>query len=161
MITKENDAKRIIRELLIEDLGQIKSRTIYRDGLEIWITRTDDDSIRFDLPDQNKSYVLMSGRLYERQYNQQNAEPGEPEDEPGKKKALAFIEIQELPAFVEQPNYKGEVERVETRIFKNKITCECGNIRWVKNADLFQTKCCKPCVQRKRQDRRKIKKVAA
>ena len=70
MVTKENDAKTIIRELLTEDLGKIKTRTIYRDGLEIQITRTDDGTIRFDLPDQGKSYVLMSGRLYERQYNQ-------------------------------------------------------------------------------------------
>ena len=46
MVTKENDAKNIIRELLTEDLGKIKSRTIYRDGLEIRITRTDDGSIQ-------------------------------------------------------------------------------------------------------------------
>jgi len=45
MVTKEDDAKAIIRELLTEDLGQIKSRTIYRDGLEIQITRTDEGTI--------------------------------------------------------------------------------------------------------------------
>jgi len=45
MAIKENDAKAIIRELLTEDLGQIKSRTIYRDGLEIQITRTDEGTI--------------------------------------------------------------------------------------------------------------------
>jgi hypothetical protein len=146
MVTKVDDAKAIIRELLTEDLGNIKSRTIYRDNLEIRITRTDDGSIRFDLPDQSRSYVLMSGRLYERQYNLYNPEPEKPE---------------ERPTFAEQQNYRGEVEKVDTRIFKNRITCECGNIRWVKNADLFQTKFCKPCAQKKRQERRKIKKVAA
>ena len=152
MVTQDNDAKTVIRELLTEDLGQIKSRTIYRDGLEIRITRTDDGSIRFDLPDQGKSYVLMSGRLYERQYNHQNAEPGKPEEEPRK---------QEVPDFVEQLNYRGDVEKVNTGIFKNRIICTCGNHRWVKNSDLFLTKYCKPCAQKKRRERRKIKKVAA
>ena len=161
MVTQDNDAKRIIRELLTEDLGAVKSKTICRDNLEIRITRTDDGSIRFDLPDQGKSYVLMSGRLYERQYNQQNAESEEPEEEPGKKEGLTFTEIEERPAFAEQLNYKGEVESVDTRIFKNRITCECGNVRWIKSSDIFQVRHCKICAHRKRRDRRKIKKVAA
>ena len=161
MVTKENDAKAIIRELLTEDIRNIKSRTIYRDGLEIQISRTDDDAIRFDLVDQGKSYVLMSGRLYERQYSQQSEEPGKPEEEPRKQDALSCTEIQEPPTFVGQLNYNGEVERVDTRIFKNRITCECGNVRWIKSSDIFQTKYCKLCAQRKRRERRKIKKVAA
>ena len=154
MIAKQDDGKNIIRELLTEDLGQIKSRTICRDGLEIHITRTDDGSIRFDLPDQKKSYVLMSGRLYERQYNHRDAEPE-------KHESILVSQSQELPAFVEQLNYRSEVERVDTRTFRNRITCECGNVRWVKNSDLFQTKYCKPCAQRKRWERRRVKKVAA
>jgi hypothetical protein len=161
MVTQDCDAKRIIRELLTEDLGNIKSKTIYRDNLEIRITRTDDGSIRFDLPDQSKSYVLMSGRLYGRQYNQQNAEPGKPEEELEKHKPIPIPQNQDLPAFTEQLNYRGEVERVDTRIFKNRITCECGNVRWIKSSDIFQVRHCKPCAQRKRLERRKIKKVAA
>jgi hypothetical protein len=161
MVTKQGDAKNIIKELLTEDLGKIKSRTIYRDGLEIRITRTDDDSIRFDLPDQGKSYVLMSGRLYERQYNHGNADPVTTIKEPEKQEAPTFTEIQKLPTFAEQLNYKGEVERVNTRIFKNRITCECGNVRWIKSSDIFQVRHCKICAHRKRRDRRKIKKVAA
>ena len=159
MVTKENDAKTVIRELLTEDLGQIKSRTIYRDGLEIQITRTDDGSIRFDLPDQNKSYVLMSGRLYERQYSQQNAEADKSEGTPEKQEGLICTEIQTIPTFVEQLDYKGEIERVDTRIFNNRITCECGNVRWIKSSDRFQVRHCKPCAQSKRRERRKIKKV--
>jgi hypothetical protein len=99
--------------------------------------------------------------LYERQYNQQNVEPGKPEGVSEKQDTQAFTEIHALPVLVEQLNYRSEVERVDTQIFKNKITCECGNHRWVKNSDMFQTKCCKPCAQRKRRDRRKVKKVAA
>jgi len=161
MIAKQDDAKTVIRELLTEDLGKIKTKTIYRDGLEIQITRTDDGTIRFDLPDQNKSYVLMSGRLYERQYNQSNADPDVAGGESEKHESIPVPQSQELPAFVEQLNYRGEVERVDTRIFKNRITCECGNHRWVKNSDLFQTKHCKPCANQKRQERRRVKKIAA
>ena len=161
MIAKQDDAKNIIRELLTEDRGQIKSRTICRDGLKIQINRTDDGTIRFDLPDQNKSYVLMSGRLYERQYNHGNAEQNETERVPEKQEALTFTEIQEPPAFAEQLNYRGEVEKVNTRIFKNRIACECGNVRWIKSSDRFQVRHCKPCAQKKRRKRRKIKKVAA
>jgi len=159
MVTQNCDAKRIIRELLSEDLGNAKSRTIYRDNLEIRITRTDDGSIRFDLPDQGKSYVLMSGRLYERQYNQQKAESEEPEGIPELHKPIPVPQSQDLPAFAEQLNCRGEVERVDTRIFKNRITCECGNVRWIKSSDRFQVRHCKPCAQKKRRERRKIKKV--
>jgi len=152
MVTKQDDAKTVIRELLTDDLGQIKTRTIYRDGLEIQITRTDDGTIRFDLPDQGKSYVLMSGRLYERQYNHGNAEP---EGNQGRTRTPPRNNEPRACIFVEQLSYWGEVERVDTRIFKNRITCECGNIRWVKNSDLFQTKYCKLCTHKKRQERRK------
>jgi len=103
----------------------------------------------------------MSGRLYERQYNHRDTEATEKEGEPEKNKSIPVTQSQDLPAFVEQLNYRSEVEQVDTRTFRNRITCECGNVRWVKNSDLFQTKYCKPCAQRKRRERRKIKKVAA
>jgi hypothetical protein len=160
MVTQDNDAKRIIRELLTEDLGNIKSKTICRDNLEIRITRTT-DGLRFDLPDRGKSYALMSGRLYERQCNLLNSELCKPEEEPKKQDALACTEIQEPPTFVEQLNYKGEVESVDTRIFNNRITCECGKVRWIKSSDIFQVTHCKLCAQRQRRERRKIKKVTA
>ena len=91
---------------LSEDLGQIKSRTICRDGLEIQITRTDDGSVRFDLPDQNKSYVLMSGRLYERQYNQKNDEVEKAEEEPQPLDSIPASQSQKLPVCAEQLNYR-------------------------------------------------------
>ena len=40
------------------------------------------------------------------------------------------------------------------RRFNNEIVCACGNVRWVKNADLFQVNQCKPCVQAGRRQRR-------
>ena len=65
----------------------------------------------------------MSGRLYERQYNQRNAEPDKPEEEPEKQESIPVSQSQELPtSFVEKLNYRGEVERVDTRIFKNRIS---------------------------------------
>ena len=44
-------------------------------------------------------------------------------------------------------DYNGEKEEVPAATYVNKITCKCGNIRYVKNADVFQVKMCKPCVK--------------
>jgi hypothetical protein len=74
--------------------------------LEIQITRTDDGSVRFDLPDQNKSYVLMSGRLYERQYNQKNDEVEKAEEEPETLDSIPDSQSQKLPVCAEQLNYR-------------------------------------------------------
>jgi len=155
MVAKQDDAKMIIKELLSEGLGKLNSRTIFRDGLEIRITKTDDGFIKFDLPDQGKTFVLMSGRLYERQYNQQNADLDKPEDEPGKKEGLAFTEIQEPAALVEQLDYQGKVEKVDPSIFKHRMVCGCGQVRFIKGSDLFQVQRCKPCTKRQRQERRR------
>lgn len=43
--------------------------------------------------------------------------------------------------------YNGEKEEVPAATYTNKFTCKCGNIRWIKNADVFQVKMCKPCVK--------------
>jgi Zn-finger protein len=43
-------------------------------------------------------------------------------------------------------NYDGTDEEVPANLYCNKFICECGNVRWVKNADMFQVKACKPCV---------------
>jgi hypothetical protein len=106
MVTKQDDPKNIIRELLSEDLGNIKSKTIYRDNLEIRITRDDAGAIRFDLPDHGKSYVLMSGRLYERQYNQKNDEVEKAEEEPETLDSIPASQSQKLPVCAEQLNYR-------------------------------------------------------
>jgi hypothetical protein len=63
-------------------------------------------------------------------------EEGEPEVEPS--------ESELEPPMVQQLDYKGNPEQVNSRAFKNRIECGCGNIRWVKTADLFQVKKCKP-----------------
>ena len=61
------------------------------------------------------------------------------------------------PHLATQLDYQGNPETVDTRRFPNQITCTCGNVRWVKNADLFQVKSCKPCVQQGRRERRQQK----
>jgi hypothetical protein len=101
--------------------------------------------------------VLMSGRLYERQCNRQSEKPKKPEEEPEKQEGLAFTEIQETPALVEQLDYQGKVEKVDPIIFKHRLVCSCGQIRFIKGSDLFQVQRCKPCTKRQRQERRKIR----
>jgi hypothetical protein len=59
------------------------------------------------------------------------------------------------PDMVEQLGYKGEVEMVDRRSYCNEFVCECGNVRWVKKADLFQVRCCKPC---KAQEKKEVKR---
>lgn len=45
-----------------------------------------------------------------------------------------------------QLDYKGNKEEVPAAVYVNKIKCKCGNVRYVKNSDVFQVKLCKPCV---------------
>ena len=76
--------------------------------------------------------------------------------EVGKPKAKPS-ETETGPSMVQQLDYKGNPEQVDALKFKNRIECECGNIRWVKNADLFQVKKCKPCTYQHRLKRRRKK----
>lgn len=59
------------------------------------------------------------------------------------------------PDMVEQLGYGGEVELVDRRVFCNKLVCKCGGVRWVKNADVFQVKLCKPCRRAKKNEGRR------
>jgi hypothetical protein len=138
------EPRELVRKIVKENLhGKVKSQTIISEGIEVRVNRDEGGTVRFDLPDFEKSFVLMSGRLYERPYTK----PVEAEPVGKGPKPLP-------PAMAEQLDYKGEVEKVDTRIFKNKLTCSCGNTRWVKTADMFQVKKCKPCTYRDRNRRR-------
>ncbi len=57
------------------------------------------------------------------------------------------------PVWVEQLNDKGIPEQVDFNVYCNVITCQCGNIRYVKNADRHQVTMCKPCARRARRRR--------
>jgi len=160
METKIDEARDLVRELIKEDLvNENIGKTITRDGEEIQITKPDEKSIRFDLPKMKKSYVLMSGRLYEKDFILDLSDPKFDQDESEDEKApeLSLVDVES--SMVQQLDYKGKPEEVNTRLFKNKIVCKCGNVRWVKNADLFQVKKCKPCTYRDRLNRRKQKRT--
>jgi hypothetical protein len=129
---------RLVRERLAEKVGV---RNIVYHGEEINVTRAEDGPMRFNLPRLKKSYVVMSGRVYEREYV---------EDE-----APAVKVSDQEPAIATQFNYRGDPEKVDTAIFKNKLVCSCGGVRYVKTADLFQVKKCKPCTIKERNRRRK------
>jgi len=79
--------------------------------------------------------------LHERLYVPNDKKPALHEDPPG--------------LMAEQLGYDGTPERVNMSNFKNRIVCPCGNVRWVRNADLFQVKKCKPCTARERKERRR------
>ena len=133
--------KKLIRERLVEKVGV---QNIEYQGEEIIVTITEDEPMRLNLPRLKKSYVVISGRVYEREYINDKINKVEGDD----KKA----------SIVTQLNYKAEPERIDSAVFTNKLICSCGNIRYVKNADLFQVTKCKPCTIKERKKRRHIRK---
>jgi hypothetical protein len=143
MAKKTDEARELVRQVVEEGLqeGQ-EAYTVTKEEQEITILGQKDGTTRFDIPGLQKSYVLRAGRLYEQRHLDEDQEEALAEEAP--------VE----PKMMEQLNYKGEVEEVDTNIFKNKIVCTCGNVRWVKNADFFQVDKCKPCTRRERFKRR-------
>ncbi|MGO9137582.1 MAG: hypothetical protein ACLP9S_09895 [Syntrophales bacterium] len=141
MVNVNNDetrelVKRLVRERVAEKAGV---QNIVYGGEEICVSNVEDGPMRINLPRLKKSYVVMSGRVYEREYT---------DDE----RRIKVYDQQ--PSIVTQLNYKREPENVDTTLFSNKLICACGNIRYVKNADMFQVTKCKPCTLRERNRRR-------
>ncbi len=144
MLTKQQEAKALVREIIKEGVvDKNVGKQISRDGEQIQISK-ENGAIRFDFIVMKVAFVLMSGRLYQRNYVQPETEP-----ENGSNKHIQM-----------QLNYHELAEEVDTQIFKNKLMCECGNVRWVKNADLFQVKKCKPCTYRERKERRRHRRLS-
>jgi hypothetical protein len=114
-------------------------KTIDHDGEQIRISK-ENGAIRFDLIGMQKAFVLKSNRLYLSDFK-----APEPASE---------------LRFQKQLNYLGLVEEVDVQTYSNKLVCKCGNVRWVKNADLFQVKKCKPCTYRERKERRRKRPAA-
>ncbi|MGD0276635.1 MAG: hypothetical protein ABSB79_11410, partial [Syntrophales bacterium] len=133
MSTKRDEVKELLRQIVKKRLVErVGVQNIVYSGEEVNVIKGQDGSIRFNLPRLGKSYAYLSGRLYERQYTGVNPSPSESHDPSS--------------LIVEQLDYMGNAEKVDTRLFGNRLVCTCGNVRWVKKADLFQVKKCKPCI---------------
>jgi hypothetical protein len=144
MSAKQKDAKAMVRTLIKEGVVEKSvGKTIDHESEQIHISK-ENGAIRFDLIGKQTAFVLMSGRLYRRDF----VLP-ETEIKNGSSKRIQ-----------RQLNYHGLAEAVDTQIFKNKLVCACGNVRWVKNADLFQVKKCKPCTYRERKKRRRLRRLS-
>jgi hypothetical protein len=130
--------KRLVKERLVEKVGV---RDIVYHGEEINVTIEEGGPMRFNLPKLKKSYVVMSGRVYERDYVDDGV-------------IKVAVSDQQAPTMT-QLNYKGEPEEVDTSIFKNRLICSCGGVRYIKNADVFQVTKCKVCTIKDRNSRRK------
>jgi hypothetical protein len=140
MSAKQKEGKDIVRTLITEGvIDKNIGKQINRDGEHIHISK-ENGAIRFDLIVMKVAFVLMSGRLYRRDFVQPETDIGDGSNQ----------HIQR------QLNYHGLAEEVDTR---NKLVCACGNVRWVKNADLFQVKKCKPCIYRERKERRRHQRL--
>ncbi len=144
MSTNQNDGRELVRALIKEGLVDKNiGKQIDHDGEHVHVSK-ENGAIRFDLVGMQIAFVLKSNRLYQRDFVQPETEHEDSGDQ----------HIQR------QLNYRGLEEEVDTRIFKNKLMCACGNVRWVKNADLFQVKKCKPCTYRKRKERRRHRRLS-
>jgi aspartate/glutamate racemase len=62
---KRELVKRLVRERVVERAGV---QNIVYGCEEICVSNVEDGPIRFNLPRLKKSYVVMSGRVYEREY---------------------------------------------------------------------------------------------
>jgi len=62
---KRELVKRLVRGRVVERAGV---QNIVYDGEEICVSNVEDGPRRFNLPRLKKSYVVMSGRVYEREY---------------------------------------------------------------------------------------------
>jgi hypothetical protein len=144
MSAKQKEGKELVRTLIKEGVvDKNVGKQISRGGEQVHISK-ENGAIRFDLVGMKIAFVLMSGRLYQRDFVQPQTEPEDGSDQHTQR----------------QLNYHGSVEEIDTRIFVNKLVCACGNVRWVKNADLFQVKKCKPCTYRERKERRRQKRLS-
>jgi len=144
MSAKKKEGRKIVRKLLAEGVvDKNVGKTIARDGEHVHISK-EKGTIRFDLIVMQTAFVLMSDRLYRRDFVQPETEPEDSGDQ----------HIQR------QLDYHGLAEEVDTRIYSNKLVCACGNVRWVKNADLFQVEKCKPCIYRERKERRRRRRLS-
>jgi hypothetical protein len=144
MPANQKDAKELVRSLITEGVvdGNV-GKQFSHGGEQIHVSK-ENGAIRFDLIGMRTAFVLMSGKLYRRDFVQPATEPEDSDGQPIKS----------------QLNYHGLAEEVDTRLFTNKLVCACGGVRWVKNADLFQVKKCKPCTYTERKERRRLRRLS-
>jgi hypothetical protein len=140
MSANQRDAKELVRAFIKKRVPEKNvGKTIDHAGEQIRISK-EDGAIRFDLIGMKKAFVLKSNRPYVSDFKLP-----EPVSE---------------QRFQKQLNYLGLVEEVDAQTYSNKLVCKCGNVRWVKNADLFQVKKCKPCTYHDRKERRRKRPAA-
>ncbi len=113
MSAKQKEGRDIVRKLLAEGvIDKNIGKTIARDGEHVHISK-EDGAIRFDLVGMKIAFVLMSGRLYQRDFIPPETEP---EDDSNR-------------GTQDQLNYHGLLEEVDTRMFKTSwcvrvVTCD-------------------------------------
>ena len=89
---KKDEAKDLVRRVIDEGLVERNiGGSVMVDGDEIRISKFNNDSVRFDMPQKEKAFVLMSGRLYEREYVLDLSGPEFDEDETGESTGLSLV----------------------------------------------------------------------
>jgi hypothetical protein len=148
MMAKYDEVRDLVKRLIALRLAEkVGVQNVTFGGEDVEVTKAEDGSMKFNLSRLKRSFVLLSGRLYEREFTGNNAR--------------TVKEIDQSSPIIEQHNYHGVMEKVDIQIFNNKLVCACGNVRWIKRADCFQVTKCKPCTLRERKERRKTRRLSA
>ena len=137
-MAKQDVGRELVRGLIDEGITGA-GKSVNRNGEKVRISKDTDGAVRFDLDGLAQAFVLKGKRIFERPY-----EPPA-----------------EVNPIQRQLGYQGLEEEVDTRVYRNRIVCSCGSVRWVKSSDLFQVKKCKPCTIRERKERRRVNRAAA
>jgi hypothetical protein len=141
MLAKDDEVRNLVKRLIKLRLAEtVGVQNITFAGEDIEVAKVEDGPMRFNLPRLKKSYVVMSGRVYEREYMDDGI--------------IKMAVSDQQASTMTQLNYKGEPEEVDTTVFSNRLVCSCGGVRYIKNADVFQVTKCKVCTIKDRNSRR-------
>ena len=104
MLANRGDARDLVKQIIKERLAEKTGvQDIVYMGEEVNITKGTGGTVRFNLPRLYKSFVLMSCRLYERQYTNTNEKP--------------VLDANPASLTVEQLGYDGTPEKVNMTDF--------------------------------------------
>lgn len=139
-----------------EDLGDTQMNEYGMDGAICIVTRVERGIIADFFVEDVKLFFDFAYRVVRRYLEPSTKFKRKSKEEIQRAISKAKAEIRgENVQPVEQLDYEGQVEILDQRFYSNRVQCPCGNVRWVKDQDVFQVKMCKPCVTKKKKSRKR------
>lgn len=124
---------------------------------EILITKTEENMVAYDFITEGRRVLVTLGEGEPTMKESKIPEAKPVEDAAPKEAKVPKVKaVKEplVPVMVEQKDEKGNVEQVDFNLYKNIITCvDCGELRYVKDADRHQVTRCKLHARKARRQR--------